>query len=157
MTASAVDFLAIDLTDAPISTNGDGTMTLETICRSLRGSFRVYNMRVYLSGDASLVAAQSAVLDTLGITNRQYAHEVTADALRDAMTVPKEDEDDVIPVIPTEDESETTAETQSRVNPYAVTRPQETTASGEEDTAETAETEPETEDLSYRTDGNSWY
>lgn len=157
MTASAVDFLAIDLTDAPISTNGDGTMTLETICRSLRGSFQVYNMRVYLSGDASLAAAQSAVLDTLGITNRQYAHEVTADALRDAMTVPKEDEDDVIPVIPTEDESETTAETQSRVNPYAVTRPQETTASGEEDTAETAEAEPETEDLSYRTDGNSWY
>ena len=114
-------------------------------------------MRVYLGGEPSLLAAQSVVLDALGITNRQYAREVTADALQDAMTVPKEDEDDVIPVIPAETESETTPETKSRVNPYAVTRSTETTASGDGNTEQPAETAPETEDLSYRTDGNSWY
>lgn len=157
MTASAVDFLAIDLTDAPISTKGDGAMTMETICRSLKGSFQVYNMRVYLGGEPSLLAAQSMVLDALGITNRQYAREVTADALQGAMTVPKEDEDDVIPVIPAEAESETTPETKSRVNPYAVTRSTETSSSGDGNTEQPAETAPETEDLSYRTDGNSWY
>ncbi len=156
MTATAVDFLAIDLTDAPISTKGDGTMTMETICQSLTGSFQVYNMRVYLAtADTALLAMQSAVLDALGITNRQYAIEVTADTLQNALTISIEDEDDVIPVIPAEDESDTAAETQSHVNPYAVTRQQEDTEEADDDA--TAETEPETEDLSYRTDGDSWY
>lgn len=153
MTASTVDFLAIDLTSAPVSTSGDGIMDLDTICRSLKGSFQVYNMRVYLGGDATLLAAQSAILDSLGITNRQYAREITADTLRDAMSVPIEEEDDVIPVILEANDSASATETQSNVNPYAVTRPSENTVSNDDGTTHATETE----DLSYRTDGNSWY
>lgn len=161
MAASAVDFLAIDLSDAPVSTS-DGnamTMTISKICQSLRGSFQVYNMRVYLgSHNATMLATQTEALDSLGLRNRQYEMEISSNLLDEAQNA----ENSAAPVNaapPGNDETtmgtESPADPDSHVNPYAVTRPQNTAEGGEN---ETETTETETEDLTYRSsDDDSWY
>lgn len=155
MSASAVDFLAIDLTGIPISNAGGNQTTLEGICQSLKGSFQVYNMRVYLGdANADLLAAQSQILDMLGLTNRQLEAEITGDMLDSALHTPQEPEEDVVPVLPEEKET-AESETISHINPYVVTKTSEANSKDQTDTG--METEPETEDVSFRTDGNGWY
>mgnify|MGYP007002685979 FL=1 len=51
--------------------------------------------------------------------------------------------------------TDATSETESRVNPYAVTRSQEPVDDAGTETG--AEAETETEELTYRSDGDSWY
>ena len=152
MTASAVDFLAIDLTDAPVTASDTNAMTISKICQSLKGSFQVYNMRVYLGGgNITLLAAQKEALDALGIRNRQYETELTNAMITETEQV-KNDTDTVEPES-TDAATDATSETESRINPYAVTRSQEPV----DDTETGAEAETETEELTYRSDGDSWY
>ena len=159
MAASAVDFLAIDLSDAPASASDSNAMTISKICQSLRGSFQVYNMRVYLgSHNAAMLAAQTEALASLGLQNRQYEMEISSSLLDEARNA----ENSAAPVNaapPGNDETTMSAEDtdnpDSHVNPYAVTRPQNT---AEDDENKTTAAETETEDLTYRSsDEDSWY
>ena len=140
MLASAVDFLAMDAADIPVS--GESGMTLEEICVSLTGSFQVYNLRVLLtSRNTTLLAAQYNTLIRMNITNIHFLGEVSPETL-------------IEPTLPeaAPEEAETTAEdTIPQTNPYATTLPSDGTGSipsGKED--EPAET-------FYRTEGGSWY
>ena len=140
MLASAVDFLAMDAAELPVSgTNG---MTLEEICISLSGSFQVYNLRVLLTAkNPALLAAQYNTLVRMDITNLHFMGEVSPETLIEP-TLPE----------PGTDPAETTAETTiPQSNPYATTMPSDGTApdlSGED---------AEPDETFYRTEGGSWY
>ena len=140
MLASAVDFLAMDAADIPVTgTNG---MTLEEICISLTGSFQVYNLRVLLTtSNPTLLAAQYNTLIRMDISNIHFPGEVSPETLAE-------------PVLPdmAPEPSETTAEgTIPQSNPYATTMPSDGTGSVPSGT----DTEPA--ETFYRTEGGSWY
>jgi len=119
--ASAVDFLAIDLSPFPVRSS-DSIMTLEQVCQTLAGSFQVYNLRAVLgTEDTVLLAAQANTLSRLEITNVQFLTEVTPELLAQTELPPEE----------TRTAETEEAESTPVSNPYATVDPDQGTTESE--------------------------
>ena len=144
MIASVVDFMAVDFTSVTIS-NNDPDMTLEKICLSLQGMFKVYNLRIVLANpNISQLAEQYNLLTSMEMTNIQFLGEITPSLLADAFIDSS--------VESTED---TSAEIDTSEDPLPQRNPYATSGSNQSGTDD-ATSEKETYYQSGES-GSSWY